>query len=216
MTVLSREANLFDFFHDEVDTAVTTTGHDVSEEGVFYLCNLLVECSHAQATLAVDTLAELHIAASHDHGTGDRGRAVHTWRRLGDQALYVSGFYPDSLSRKSVGVDYYVTMGRAVYDRLARMLGPLVARGRLVGTREDGGHKGFSEIFAELADTFEQCTDVLAEVRSTLAQRRAEVSDQELLRLYEEYLATGSPRALRQLRKLGLMATPAGSGDVSC
>lgn len=211
MTVLCKDANLFDFFHEELDEAVSSTGHDVSEEGRFYLCNLLVERSHDDRGDAVDTLAELQIAAVHEHQQRDRGRAVVRWRQLGDQALYVSGFYPDSLSRKSVGVDYYVTMGRAAYERLARMLGPIMGPGR---GEAEGGHKGFDEIFAELALSFEQCSEVLGEVRTALAQRRAAVSDRELLRLYEEYLATGSARALRRLRTLGLM--PEAAPKMSC
>ncbi len=203
MTSLCRDANLFDFFHEHVDEAVAATGHDVSEEGVFYLSNLLVQRSHDDTAEAANSLVELHLEAAQTQDAGDRGRAVSTWRRLGDQALYVSGFYPTSLGRKAVGVDYYMAMGRAAYDRLARMLGPV--RGSDSGRPGATGHRGFDAIFAELAATFEQCSDVLSEVRGGLDQQRSAVSDRELLRLIEEYQATGSPRTLRRLRKLGFM-----------
>ena len=34
--------NLFDFFHAQVDAAVSRTGNGVSEDGVYYLSILLV------------------------------------------------------------------------------------------------------------------------------------------------------------------------------
>jgi len=194
--VLQTHDNLFDFFHDEVDAATDATGSEVSEEGVFYLTNLLVEQTRTPGAESPDTLAELHIRAAH----APRATQIRQYRTLGDRALYVAGFFPESLSRKTVRTSYYVDMGRTAYDRLAHMLGgPSPAIG-------DSGHKGLGEIFAELADSFRSCTDILREVHDAMRARNQQPpSEAELLALYEDWLASGNQRALRTLQRYGLV-----------
>lgn len=199
--VLQTHDNLFDFFHDEVDAATDATGTAVSEEGVFYLSNLLVEQTRTPAASAPDTLAELHIRAA----GAPRVTQIRAYRDLGDRALYVAGFFPESLSRKAVRPSYYMDMGRAAYDRLARMLGS--------GTTPvgGGGHKGLDEIFAELADSFRSCTEVLREVQAAMRARNGKApSEAELLALYEDWLSSGNRRALRTLQRYGLVPAPSG------
>jgi hypothetical protein len=193
--VLQTHDNLFDFFHDEVDAATDATGSEVSEEGVFYLTNLLVEQTRSPSTGSPDTLAELHIRAAH----APRMAQIRDYRTLGDRALYVAGFFPESLSRKSVRSSYYVDMGRSAYDRLARMLGQAPAIG-------EGGHKGLGEIFAELSDSFRTCIDVLREVHDAMQARNDQApTEAELLALYEGWLSSGNQRALRTLQRHGLV-----------
>ena len=40
--LLSRDSNLFDFFHEQVGLAASQAATDFSDEGLFYLTNLLV------------------------------------------------------------------------------------------------------------------------------------------------------------------------------
>jgi len=197
-TVLQTHDNLFDFFLEEIDAATDITSKEVSEEGVFYLSNLLVEQTRTPSNETPDTLAELHIQAAH----GGRIEAIRIYRTLGDKALYTAGFFPESLSRRPVRASYYVDMGRCAYDRLAKMLdGP--SHGLAGG---DGGHKGLSEIFAELADSFFTCTEILREVQEAMrARNQAPPSQSELLQLYEDWMATGNRRALRRLQRFGLV-----------
>jgi hypothetical protein len=58
----------------------------------------------------------------------------------------------------------------------------------------------FASVFAELAEKFQDFVDVLSEVRD--AARGSD--DADVLRLYETWLRTGSPRAARLLRRLGI------------
>ena len=85
--VLQTHDNLFDFFHEEVDAATDVAGKEVSEEGVFYLSNLLVEQTRTPNADAASTLAELHIQAA---GSG-RIAAIRSYRTLGDKALLKAG-----------------------------------------------------------------------------------------------------------------------------
>lgn len=184
--------NLFDFFLEQVEATVTDRGAKVSPEGVYYLSNLLAERSHVDRVEEPQTLVELHLQASQ----GDRGQQVRCYKDLGDQALVVSGFFDGKLRRSTVGVGYYTAMGRAAYDRLARLL----STGR--------GGRGLEAVFAELSDTFTECVEVLREVRDGMQAEQATIDDAALLRLYQQYEATGSRRALARLRALGLQPAP--------
>jgi hypothetical protein len=119
----------------------------------------------------------------------DRAERVRELRRLGDTALYVSGFFGDSLARSVAGVDYYVSMGERAYGALA----------------EGSGH---GDLFGELAERFGDFVDVFAEI-AELSNLR---SNRGLLRLYERFLTTRSARVAELLRERGV-ALFAGPGN---
>ncbi len=104
-------ANLYDFFDERLADAVDAQGVELSTDSRRYLALLLVERKRSERLLTAtdrpDTLAELHLAAA----TADRVRAMRLYRHLGDRALYVAGYFQESLKRKAVGVDYYADMG---------------------------------------------------------------------------------------------------------
>lgn len=110
-------------------------------------------------------------------------------QRLGDIALFMAGYFAESLSRKAVDVDYYAGMGGAAYSSLAE------APPRNFSQLE------VNEVFRELAEKFTAFMDVLAEV-GQMAHGNA---DQSILRLYETWMHTGSPRARRKLEAMGII-----------
>src|SRR5207248_8106364 len=72
----------------------------------------------------------------------DRARLL---RAMGDTALFVSGFFADSLSRRLVDLTYYKAMGGFAYARLAQDEDP-----RVFGP----------EVFSELSFRFTQFADL--------------------------------------------------------
>jgi predicted CopG family antitoxin len=181
---LVSETNLFDFFRERVETAVQHQRAPVSENAVYYLSNLLTEqARRAEEEVEDDppTLVELQHRAVH----APHAEAVTLWRRLGDSSLVVSGFFRESLERRAISRDYYERMGSTAYRALERLM---------------GGHS-FGEIFAELGDRYHACVEVLAEVRDETRER----TDSDILKLYEEWLATGSPRVAERLKALGVV-----------
>ena len=124
----------------------------------------------------------------------DRLRSVGTWRELGDQALYISGFFRSSLNRQTISVDYYLSMGASAYSQLAGLL------------RAPGEGASLDAVYAELADSFEDCSEVLQTVRDAV---RADAHS-DILRLYEEWVTTGNPRTAERLRELGVVPMRAG------
>jgi len=130
-----------------------------------------------------ETLAEALLAAQLDSGAN----RIRRMRSLGDRALFVSGFFGDSLARRVVGIDYYRKIGSCAYGDLA------------VGLRGWGGGGSWTGLYAELAHHFGEFADVLAEV----GDRSRANQPENLLRLYDRYLCTGSARDRERLIRSG-------------
>jgi hypothetical protein len=107
-----------------------------------------------------------------------------TLREIGDVSLFISGFFSDSLQRKLVDVDYYVSIGGRAYNTLSRV-----------------ETDTYSSVFAELGEKFVGFVDVLSEV----SERTSCSSNADLLRLYEKWLKTGSPRSGQLLVERGVV-----------
>ncbi len=136
-----------------------------------------------------ETLAEALLAARQL-----RGAARLRWLRgLGDRALFVAGFFGDSLDRRTVGIRYYADAGRLAYADLSSAL---------VGRSTE---RAWSELFEELADRFPDFVDVLTEVGDSGRARQPGA----LLRLYDRYLRSGAERERRRLLRRGRLV-PAG------
>ncbi len=183
--LLSREENLFDFFHEAVGSAVSSEGGCVSDDGVYYLSNLLVERGRSPEETQAATLVDLQIRAQEEGGV----TAVQSWRELGDRALYVSGFFRASLNRQNVSLDYYLSMGAAAYDQLASMM------------RWTGSGGGFENIYEELAHQFMACSSVLQRVRD---QVRAH-SNADILALYKQWIEHPDPAIAEKLSEYGVV-----------
>lgn len=175
-----------EFFKELVDEALARQGLSSSELSAYYLVHVLeqfVASDDLYAELEVEkgtTLAELLCEALAARG----GRQLTMLKFTGDLALFVSGFFSDSIARRRVDLDYYVRMGGYAYRRAA------------VKSSADA-----SEVFLELSSKFVRFVDVLNEVseKSSLGDSTG------ILRLYERWLQTGSPRSESLLRQEGIL-----------
>jgi len=155
----------------------------------YYLVNLLHGCLSTEAVYRTPTegfkeepLALIFLQASQAR-TETR---VQLLRRLGDFALFISGFFPASLTRHLVDVDYYIQMGETAYGSLSQILAQRVA---------------LREIFTELASRFIVYVDILSEV----SEKSRVQNHTNLLRLYEQWLKTGSERTAKLLSEAGIL-----------
>jgi hypothetical protein len=130
------------------------------------------------------TLAESLLKAAQ----AERNVRIEMLKRLGDSALYISGFFGDSLQRKVVDIDYYADMGGTAYATLAEVV------------REDTT----AQVYKEFAHRFLEFVDVLSHIS---AQAHLQ-SEQNILRLYENYTLTGSDQAREKLMSMGLITVP--------
>lgn len=149
-----------------------------------YLTDLLQHfmfSSNLFATEEGETLAELYLRAQNSPDPVRKDLL----KRLGDRSLYISGFFGDSLSRKVVDIDYYVDMGGVAY-------------GELSTTAQD---ENLSQVYGEFSIRFAGFVDVLTYISQDVRIQ----SNEDLLRLYDRYLATGSRLAEEQLVEKGLI-----------
>jgi hypothetical protein len=179
-----------EFFREAVSSTLESRRLSIQGETELYLVNLLAtslemrDPASGAGGFADEPLAFILLRALE----GDRVRRQRELRRLGDTALFLSGFFSDRLARSSVGPGYYAAMGERAYGTLAT--------GRL------------GAIYAELARRFGLFVDLFAEI-AEMAELR---SNRGLLRLYERFQLTGSQRVAEQLRRRGvaLFAGPGG------
>ena len=127
------------------------------------------------------TLAEMWLTAHQLEGSQRRERV----RLVGDRALYISGYFADSLKRKIVDIDYYIQMGEGAFQFLA----------------QDSQDQIQAHTFTILANHFSTWVDVFHYV----AQKTFIHNHGDILRLYETYLKTGSGWAQQQLLEHGVV-----------
>jgi hypothetical protein len=183
-----------EFFRDSVDEALSRQSVQAEDHTVHYVVNLLTLFTRAEAfhdqehETGARTLRPLALMlkdAVDAPSEADRDRSM---RRLGDVALFVAGFFPDAFARRAVDVDYYIRMGGTAYSWLAER------------ARYSAQVRAFGQIFAELSEKFALFVEVLGEI----SDQSRSYSSADILRLYELWIRTGSARANRRLRELGI------------
>jgi hypothetical protein len=169
------------FFKALVEEAIAHQRLAANELTSYYVVQLLASFVDRSEYAEDDEPLALQLAQALERG-GLRHRAG--LKQIGDASLFVAGFFSDSLRRKLVDVDYYAAIGGYAYHALSR-------------SESDR----FSPVFAELADKFVRFVDVLNEV----SERTSCSSNADLLRLYEKWLRTGSPRSGQLLVQRGVV-----------
>lgn len=127
------------------------------------------------------TFAEMYLTALNS----DSPKNKEIMRVVADKALYLTGFFGDSLQRKVVDIDYYVDIGSAAYTNLH------------IWSKEDP----LSSVYKTFSSRFTEFVDVL----SYISEKSQVQSDQNVLRLYDMYLRTGSELAREKLNELGVV-----------
>lgn len=185
--------DLHGWFENSVRTAMERNSVQARESTGDYVTKLLIQYSRSENLYqrtedegrSHRPLAMLYREAMESSSEEERRRNL---QRLGDLALFVAGFFAESLERKPVDVDYYAGMGGAAYGSLA-----------------DTAPRSFellelNQVYRELAEKFMEFIDVLTEVSEMTRGNQ----EQNTLRLYETWLRTGSERARRKLEELGI------------
>jgi hypothetical protein len=177
-----------EYFKELVESALSRQQLRPNELTSYYLVDLLCRFVRPDRRIpfADDTGEPLALRlgrALESGGMEQRARL----RNLGDFSLFMSGFFSDSLNRRAVDVDYYVSMGEYAYGSLSR--------------RDEDA---LGEVFAELARKFVPFMDVLAAVSEQAGMR----SSVDVLRLYEKWLRTGSARDGQRLADRGIVPNP--------
>lgn len=178
--IVRRETPI-EYFREMVEAAIQRQHLDAREGTSFYLVNLLAR--FIQSDAAGDDNEALGVRFVKALGAAGRWQREEL-RRVGDQSLFISGFFADSLTRSLVDVDYYIHLGEHAYGSLARQNDPALG-----------------EVFDELSEKFTAFVDVLGDV----SDRAGMSTNTDLLRLYERWLRTGSRRSGELLAERGIV-----------
>jgi hypothetical protein len=188
-------ASLVEFFRNEVERAQQNQKVKLLEDTQFYLVNLLTTAIETNAIFISENAGHVDEPLALIYG---RAMAAETWlerfqllKKIGDRSLYVSGFFSDSLNRKSIDIDYYIAMGGTAYNFVSQ-----VARDR-------------QEVFNELSAKFTKLVNLISEISEAVGM----TNDQDLLRLYERWLQTKDDRLRERLKDKGIL--PVDSQDPS-
>jgi hypothetical protein len=177
---LFRNESPVEYFKELVESAMTHQGMAAREMTSFYLVNLLAGYVNLHPAEADEPLGIRLAQALQSGGQTQRDGL----RRVGDLSLFISGYFSDSLNRRLVDVDYYISVGERAYGSLARQ-----------------GDDTFSDVFDELAEKFGGFVDVLCEV----SERSSLTSNTDLLRLYERWLKTKTRHRGELLVRQGIL-----------
>jgi len=173
-----------EYFKGLVETALVRQHLHATELTSYYLVDLLCRFMRPDRRIPFyDDTSEplaLRLAKALESGGMEQRARL---RNLGDFSLFTSGFFSDSLRRRVVDVDYYVSMGEYAYGSLSRR-----------------DKDAFGQVFSELSRRFVAYMDVLADV----SERTGATRGTDVLRLYERWLRTGSPRDGQRLADHGL------------
>lgn len=191
-------SSLREFFRDAFHTASEHQRLKIDEQAEQYVVNVLTMFSRADALyertpdgLRIKPLAHMLAEALEAPTTFARQRSL---QRLGDVSLFVAGFFARSFARKLIDIDYHIAMGGNAYSALADTM-PRSLSGRCIAA-----------IYMQLAQKFQRLVDALNEVSEMSYQH----TDADILRLYEQWMKTGSPRAHGLLNKLGVQPVKQG------
>jgi hypothetical protein len=174
-----------EYFKDLIESALARQHLRANQLTSYYLVDLLCRFVRPDQRFPFlddgDEPLALRLARALETGGLEKRARL---RNLGDFSLFMSGFFSDSLQRRAVDIDYYVSMGEYAYSSLGR--------------RDEDA---LGEVFLELARKFVPFTDVLAEVSERTGHGRKTT---DVLRLYEKWLRTGSRRDGQRLAERGI------------
>lgn len=189
--------NLNAYFQQALQSTARSQRLDTDESTLAYLTHLLTDYArsdrlydHTQDGMVRRPLVHIYKQASEAETNAERELAL---QRLGDLALFVSGFLPHSLQRSLIDVDYYVAMGAAAYGNLSDTPSS--------GTRV----RALRSVFAQLSRRFIDFVDLIAET----LEHGNQVRNPDLMRLHDLWMKTGSRRLARQLVECGVISEPA-------
>ncbi|MCM2324170.1 MAG: hypothetical protein NDJ90_12995, partial [Oligoflexia bacterium] len=180
-----------DYFRELVSTALGRQKLSAQPETEFYLVNLLYQfmtTDHLYARDGQGAMKDEPLALMLKEAleTPELQAQSALFRHVGDVSLYVAGYFQESLNRKLVDVDYYIGIGGSAYHQVANRT-----------VEENALHA----VYEELAAKFARFVEVLADVSDKTTPK----TEQDLLRMYELWVRTRSPRAAKALQEAGIL-----------
>lgn len=185
-----------EYFRDKITAARSDLKIAMEDSLEYYLVNLLCEFITPEKLNSPDdnlnvlsTPLAIMLKKAIEAAPGNQ---VKIFKRLGDTSLYVAGFFQGYFERKTVDLDYYISMGSSAYKRLSILL----------SERHNDEH--FGQMYGDLADEFNNLVEIISAVSESHPTAR---DDKDLLAIYDRYAKTNSERLRRCLEENGIFPT---------
>jgi hypothetical protein len=144
------------YLYDEVAAAEEKLRIELSPHSKIYILDLLkrlARSDHLFAPLADDRpLAAIMLEAMHKN-IFERTRDL---RLIGDLSLVFAGLYPEHLTRRLMGVDYFISLGKRSYGLLSETC------------REYRSRRELAVLYFQLFSEFMCLTEILTEMAGTM------------------------------------------------
>jgi hypothetical protein len=175
------------FFHEKVQEAQSRQGINLTENVEFYIVNLLCDYVRVDNQRISDDCLALILKKALE---SQKGEQIFLYKKLADTALYFSGFFQEYFNRKCFDISYYMMMGEGAYGQLSNLM-----------RKRSGSEAAMSEIYGEMATSFETAVDILTDVSENTS---AFESERSTLSLYDAWLSTTSKKLAKDLNKRGI------------
>ena len=186
---IQTESNTLSFFHDHIKKSIKNQSVEITEISEHYLVHLLADFTLTQKAFNLKSNENRPLALIYHQAQFETAnKKIKLFKELGDFSLFITGFFPDSLNRKVIDVDYHISLGKGAYKNLSAVFDKI-------------HNSDFTLLFYELAEKFVSITHIFSEISSESFTKW----NDGILRLYERWLKTRSKRDERLLCKKGII-----------
>lgn len=173
-----------EFFKGLIGEAQQKSGINLKEDMEFYLVTLLTDFisnNHDTSTPLAFLLQESI--------ESDPEKRMRILKILGDQSLYVAGFFQDSLNRKTIDINYFIRMGAGAYASLAE-----------IHEVRQSSRTDLQDLYHRLSMSFGDAVEIIAHV----SEKSMGQSTSNLLAIYDRWAKAPNDRLLRKLLENGI------------
>lgn len=181
-------ADLRFWFRERLDDALGRHRIDAPEETRAYLVELLAAMGLGRRRAPGLRPLALQLKDAREAQGIERLRL---YRALGDDALCLAGLFRDHIEGRGLSAGYVHTMGGGAYESA----GVLAVQSANEAVRID--------VYRDLSRRFATFAELLEEVRETTTLR----TPQDIVKLYDRWRRTGSPRLAARLTREGVYPT---------
>lgn len=185
-------ADLRFWFRERLEAALESHRIDAEDETRAYLVELLAAMGVGRRRAPGHRPLALQLGDAREAQGIERLRL---YRALGDDALCLAGLFRDHLERRGLSEGYVKTMGGAAYESAG------------VLAVQSASEASYTPVYRDLARRFTTFAEVLEEVRESTTLR----TPQDIVKLYDKWRRTGSPRLAARLTAEGVYPTRGGT-----
>lgn len=169
-----------EYFLSELELAECKLSYKLNDELKIYLLGLLN--SKLLQDNEIDLAKPLAISFLEAFNE-NQNQCIRKLKSVGDHALYIAGYFAESLNKKIIDVDYYNSLGKKAYAEIYNILG-------------DNG-----QVYYSLYNDYNKLLELLTAISFNTMQ----TGTKNLIKLYDRWLITGSNILEKKLNEMGII-----------